>query len=62
MDILRATESFLRANEVWYSVNECTVIVLNQRSAQMNDYFALMTSKRCNLTLVLITLHLGKLN
>ena len=30
------------------NLNECTVILLNQRSTQMNEYFALMTSKRRN--------------
>ena len=36
---IRAIESFVRANEV---------ILLNQRPAQINDYFALMTSERCS--------------
>ena len=30
------------------NLNECTVILLNQRSTQMNEYFALMTNKRRN--------------
>ena len=30
------------------NLNECTVILLNQRSTQMNEYFALMTGKRRN--------------
>ena len=30
-----------------YGVNECTVILLNQCSTQINEYFAIMTGKRC---------------
>ena len=49
--IKRAIERLLHFNEVYDGVNECTVILLNERSTQMNEYFALMTGKRCNLWL-----------
>jgi len=46
--IKRAIERLLHFNEVYYAVIECTVILLNQRLTQMNEYFALMTGKRCS--------------
>ena len=46
--IKRDIETLLHFNEVYYGVNECTVILLNERSTQMNEYFALMTRKRGN--------------
>ena len=46
--IKRAIERLLHFNEVYNGLNERTVILLNQRSTPMNEYFALMTSKGCN--------------
>jgi len=45
--IARAVESLLHFDGVWRGVGECTVILLNQLSAQVNEYFALMTGKMC---------------
>ena len=35
--IKRDIEMLLHFNEVYYGVNECTVILLNERSTQMNE-------------------------
>ena len=49
-------ESLVRRKEVEYGINECTVILYNQHSAHMNEYFALMTSKRCNVDFILLNI------